>query len=161
MPIKRRLSEKERLKKQLPHGWNKALEHPLMKKLTHGDSGFNPTPRNVIQAINRTKGWKGATYKEKLFVLCLDLIMEKAYGEGKGVIDPYTYNRLQDHMESNQTKMQAESMIIWMTWCWDYYHDHYRLFNTKDGSLELPVTVNRHKDKRKTKVKLKKLSKHK
>lgn len=159
MPFKKRLSDTQRLKKQLPKGWRATLAHPLMKKITYGSYGFKPTPQNVIKAIKLTKSWKGASYTEKLFVLCLDLLMEKAYG--KGVLDPDTYNRLQDHMESNQGKVQTESMSIWMIWCWDYYHDHYKLFDMEDGSLILPTTVNVPRVRSKVKPKRKKLRQHK
>jgi hypothetical protein len=158
MPIKRRLSEAERLKKALPKGWRSTLAHPLMQKITHNKT-FDPTPKNVIKAIKLTKSWKGASYTEKLFVMILDLLMEKAYG--RGVLDPDTYNRLQDHMESNQGKIQAESYGIWMTWCWDYYHDHYGLQNVEDGTLVLPSTVNVRKVKPKMKLKRRKLKRHK
>lgn len=159
MPIVKRLSPEERLKKQLPKGWKATLAHPLMKKITYGPSGFNPTPKNVVQAINITKSWKGATYQQKLFVLCLDLLMEKAYG--RSVLDPDNYNRLQDHMESNQDKMQSKEMSVWMIWCWDYYHDFYKLHDLENGTLVLRRTVNRKKIKPKAKHSRKKLKKHK
>lgn len=158
MPIKKRLTEKERLKKQLPKGWEQTLVHPLMRKVTHAGN-FDPTPANAVKAIRLTKGWKGASYTEKLFVLCLDLLMEKAFGYG--VLDPDNYNRLQDHMENSQGKMQAESFSTWMTWCWDYYHDHFGLHNLEGGTLALPVTVKVRRVKPKMKPKRKKLSRHK
>ena len=155
MAFKKRLTEAQRLKKQLPKGWKHTLAHPLMQKLTYGTDGFKPTPQNVIKAIRLTKSWKGASYQEKLFVLCLDLLMEKAYGQG--VLDPDNYNRLQDHMENNQDKVQAESMKTWQTWCWDYYNDYYGLQDVEDGTLTLIATVN----KPTVKAKRKKLSRHK
>lgn len=159
MVIKKRLTEKERLKKQLPSGWKATLAHPLMKKISYGVNGFKPTPQNVLAAIKLTKSWKGATFQQKLFVLCLDLLMEKAYGQG--VLDPDTYNRLQDHMESNQSKMQSENMSVWQTWCWDYYNDHYKLQEVEDGELLLPRTVNTRKVKPLVKAKRRKLKRHK
>jgi len=158
MAIKKRLSESERLRKQLPKGWRRTLNHPLMKKIIY-NGNFDPQPRNVVKAIRLTKGWRGASYTEKLFVLCLDLLMEKVYGEG--ILDVDTYNRLQDHMQSNQAKMQNESLSTWMVWSWDYYHDHCKLFDIPDGSLELSTTVNVQDRQHKKASKRKRLKKHK
>lgn len=136
MPIKKRLTEAQRLKRQLPKGWRNALRHPLLAKICYRNELFNPTPANIVKAINQTKGWKGATWAEKVFVQALDLIMEKAYGVG--ILDVDAYNRLQDHLIGNDNKMQAYDWRIWHTWLWDIYHDHYKLQDMEAGDLELP-----------------------
>lgn len=139
MPIKKRLSETERVRKQLPDGWRHAINHPLMRKQCYGHTGFDASPKNIVTAINMVKGWRGATFQQKLFVITLDLIMEKAYGEG--LLDPDNYNRLQEHLDNNQDKMKAENHNVWQTWCWDFYHDHYGLQKYNAGALileELP-----------------------
>lgn len=135
MPIAQRLTPEQRLNKTLPKGWRSALRHPLIQKLCYGGA-FNPTPANISQAIKLTKSWKGASWAEKVFVLALDIIMEK--GLGVSVLDPDTYNRLNEHLANNDNKMQAANWRIWHTWCWDIYHDGYGLLDLEEGELDLP-----------------------
>jgi hypothetical protein len=153
MPIKRRLSDEERLQRQLPKNWDKALHHPLLAKLCYKRTAFDPTPANIVRAINMTKGWKGATYTEKVFVQALDLVLEKAYGIP--VLEPDTYNRLQDHLINNEDKIAKESLLAWQVWVWDIYHDHYKLQDMEAGELHIPLPV-LTKPKRKLKKHLRK-----
>ena len=132
MPIKKRLTEKQRLTRSLPKGWKSALRHPLLKALTHADH-FNPTPINVSKAISTVSSWRGASDVEKVFVLALDLVMEKAYGEG--VLSESNYNRLWDHLVNNEHKLDTWAR---QTFLWDIYHDHYGLVPLENGALELP-----------------------
>lgn len=155
MPIKKRLTAEERIKKQLPKGWRSALTHPLMKKQTYGVWGFDPTPKNIAEAIRLTKGWKGASFQQKLFVITLDLIMEKAFD--RAVLEPDTYIRLQDHLESNQEKMRSESNTTWQTWCWDYYNDSYGLENFEAGTLLLETPIKRKLKKKPVTIKRRKI----
>lgn len=157
MPIKRRLTEDERLKRQLPKNWRSAFRHPLLQKFTYGN-GWTLTPRNLLRAIDTTVKWKGASYTEKAIVLALDIILERAYGTP--LLEPETYNRLQDHLENNQHKIQAENFRAWHIWCWDIYHDHYKLYDMEPGTLELPTIPKQVKKIVRRKLKRKKLLKN-
>lgn len=149
MPIAKRLTEAERLNRILPKGWRSAIQHPIIKKLIHG--GFDPSPRSIVNAINTTKTWKGATWEQKVFVHALDIILEKAYGEG--ILDVDAYNRLQDHLTNNEHKMQASDWRVWHIWVWDVYHDHFKLHDMEPGELVLPSPKKRLPIKKKRPVK--------
>lgn len=150
MAFIKRTTPEQRAKKIVTVKYRRALKHPLLKKLCYGVSGFDPTPMNIVNAIELTKKWKGATYQQKVVTLALDIVLEKAFGEG--ILEPGTYNRLQDHLESNDTKILAENFTVWQTWMWDIYHDYYGLYDINPGELELPklTTPKRPKPKKKT-----------
>lgn len=133
MPIKKRLSTKQRLNRQLPKGWRNTLQHPIMKKLIY-DGSIDTSTESVVAVLKSVKGWKGASWREKVFILALDLIMEKS--TGKSLLDPDAYNRLQDHLTNNEHKMYADN-TAWMTYIWDIYHDHYKLQKMETGDLRL------------------------
>ena len=156
MPIKKRLTEKQRIKKQLPKGWKSALRHPLMQKICYKKT-FDPTASNVIQAIKLTSNWRGASWAEKVFTLALDIILEKS--TGTGVLATENYNRLQDHLEGNDTKMYSADMRIWMVWCWDIYHDHYKLYDIEPGALVLETPKLSSVKKRRKKLVIKRTRK--
>lgn len=151
MPIQKRLKSTERIKlrrkrlsESLPKGWQSALQHPLMLGLCYQNTKFNPTPENVDQAIREVRGWKGATDIQKVFVLALDLLLEK--GTGEGFLEPDVYNRLWEHLLRNEDKLE-----YWpkQTFVWSIYHDHFKLNQYEAGQLQLP------KPPRKVKLKLK------
>jgi hypothetical protein len=156
MPIKKRLSEDQRIKKQLPKHWRAAFRHPLLKKFTYGN-GWTLTPKSLAHAIEKTAKWKGASYTEKCLVLALDTILEKSHGIS--VLEPETYNRLQAHLESSQTKIEAENFRAWHIWCWDIYHDHYRLHDMEVGDLRLPEPPKSTRKALRKKIKRRKLLK--
>lgn len=160
MPIRKRLTEKERIKRQLPKGWSRAIKHPLVAKLCYNGVPFDPTPKNIVRAISQTKSWKGASWTEKVFVQALDLIMEKAFGVG--ILEPEAYNRLQDHLINNDTKIQVADFRTWHVWLWDIYHDGYKLQDMETGDLELPSPAKLiKKSKRKPTIKRRKVVKPK
>ena len=134
MAIKKRLTPEQRAKKLITPQHRRALRHPLIRSLCYNN--FDPTPIAVLDAIGIVKSWKGATWTQKVLVLALDLIMDKAFGIE--VLDPDTYNRLQDHIANNENKMQDASPRVWHTWIWDIYHDGYHLQDMEAGDLELP-----------------------
>lgn len=151
MPIAKRLSQEERVKKQLPKGWSRASKHPLIQKLCYGRKVSNA---DVVQAIAMTRKWKGATWWQKVFTISLDLVLEKAFGEG--ILAPDIYNRLQDHLENNENKIHNEDIRTWMTYMWDFYHDHYGLHEMEPGDLELPKPVRKIKKSKRLKRRRKK-----
>lgn len=150
MAIAKRLSAEERadkaekrLRESLPKGWDRATLHPLLLKICY-DKRFEPTAYNVFNAIRTVKGWRGATDTEKVFVLALDLVMEKAFGEG--VIEPDTYNRLWDHLLNNEENLEFYPKQVFL---WDIFNDHYGLNNIEPGGLHLPERFRKIKLKRK------------
>lgn len=136
MPIKRRLNPEQRAKKIITPQHRRTLRHPLMQKICYGGA-FEPTAVNMAEAIQLTKSWKGASWTQKVFVQALDILMEKAFDIS--VLDPETYNRLQEHLKNNDDKMYAANWRIWHIWVWDVYHDHYRLHDMAPGDLTLPT----------------------
>lgn len=152
MPIKKRPSQKQRIKRKLPKGYRAVLRHPLLCKLTYGDNPiYNPGPEELIRAIDLTKKWKGASWEQKIFVLAFDLVLEKA--TGTGVLDAATADRLHSHLESNQSKIQSASYGAWMLWCWDIWHDHYGLYDIEAGELDLPKPITASKPRKRVKPK--------
>lgn len=147
MPIKRRLTPEEQLKKKLPKGWRTTIRHPLLAKMTYGDVPlFEPTPENVVAAITRTRGWKGASWAEKVFTIAFDLVSEKGHGEG--VLDVDTYNRLQEHLQNNDDKLRKDDWRLWHLWIWDVFHDHYGIYDLQPGELDLNPYAPRKRIKR-------------
>lgn len=149
MGIKKRLTNDQRVKRQLPKGWKAALTHPLMQKASRA-SGITK-PKHIVDAIYLTSKWKGATWGQKVFVLALDTVMEKAFD--KAILTPDNYNRLQEHLMTNDDKMFAASFLPWMIWCWDLHHDHYKLHDLANGELSLrtPKTAPKHIPRRRLK----------
>ena len=98
--------------------------------------GFDTSPKHVVATINAVKSWKGASWNQKVFVQALDLLLEKAYD--RSLLDPDTYNRLQEHLHSNEHKMQAADWLAHHVWVWDIYHDYFKLQNVENGTLTLP-----------------------
>ena len=150
MPIQKRLTEAQRkrersrrLSQSLPKGWKQAIRHDLIQRLTY-NRNFDQSAEGVDRAIRRVTGWKGASDIEKVFVLALDLLLEK--GTGEGVLDPDQYNRLWEHLLRNDDKLEFGPR---QTFIWDIYHDHFKLNNYEAGELSLPEIP------RKVKIKLK------
>lgn len=157
MPIKRRLTDDQRLRRQLPKGWKAAIRHPLLSQLCYGATSFDPTPANIVKAIITTKSWKGASWREKVFVLCLDIVLERAFGVT--VLEPDNYNRLQEHLTNNNEKLYVGDWQAWHVFIWDVYHDGMGLLNMEPGDLAL-APVKPPKRKPVVKKKRKKLPKH-
>lgn len=147
MAIKKRLTPEQRAQAMLPTGWRRALRHDLLKKQYYKQQ--RPTAIEVASAINMVKGWKGATWDQKVFVMSLDMIMEKAFGQG--ILDPDTYNRLSEHLYNNEPKIQAASFTAWHVYVWDIYHDGFGLDDMKPGELYLPPLLKKAKNGKKKK----------
>jgi hypothetical protein len=154
MAFKKRLSTEERAKKRkqrliasLPKGWKAALNHKLLRHVC-AFQHFDPTPENILEAIAIVKSFRGASDIQKVFVLAFDIVLEK--GTGEGVLSPDAYNRLWDHLISNENKLDYWSQMIWR---WDIYHDSYGLTKYEPGQLALAEPPRKIKLKRKLKRK--------
>jgi|SRR6056297_761650 len=147
MPIKKRLTEQQRLRKQLPKGWRRAVEHPLIKKLP-----IKPTPQYIAKAIKTTKSWKGASWDQKIFTVCLDLVLDKAFDQP--LLELEAFNRLQEHIENNQSKIYRDDWRAWHVWIWDVYHDGMGLFDMEAGTLRLPEIAPKKRIKKPRRKKL-------
>lgn len=159
MAIKRRPTEEEVLTRRLGDQWQSALHHPVISPLIRfaehpADAG------SVIAQIKKVSGWKGASYRSKVFVFVLASVIWRATGES--FLTDARYDRLRKHLVEHEDDVLNKTHLL--------YYDAFVWGNAElarrygAGELDLSVYLPKRRKPKKTKrnkPKRKRLRKHK
>lgn len=134
MPIKRRSTPEERATKLLGTKYKSCLRHPYLQALVRFGK-YNTSPINIMRAIEETRGWKGPSYADKVFVYLLCSIMWRGHGES--YLTDSNFDKLRKHLEEHAQDILDKHGVLWHgIMLWD--ERQLRRFNKNDMLLPKP-----------------------
>lgn len=136
MPIKKRLTETERVSKTLGKGWEQCFMYGTLAGIVKF-TRYDASPKNIARALKQVRGWQGASYQDKVVIFTLSSIMWRSFGESP--LTDFQYDKLFKHLLDHENDILASAGL--------HYHqafvwDHRVLARHSKGALLLPETPN-------------------
>jgi hypothetical protein len=138
MAIQKRSTPEDRAKKLLGNKYKASLRHRNVVPLVRF-AKFDASPLNIMRAIEEVRGWKGASYLDKVFVYILCSVMWR--GSGESYLTDANFDRLREHLENKEEEiLSTNGAVVHGVMLWD--ERQLRRYNK--GGMPLP-TIKRTK----------------